>query len=111
MSSKTQKIVITNYQDFENIINELKESLERIKELFNSENNLMKKIDNTDIWSSNTQEKVYSKYLELSEGYNHVIKSLETYIRFLENTLNSYKEADISISKSVDNNIENLDVN
>ena len=111
MNSKTKKIVITNYQDFENIIKELNESLERIKELFNSENNLMKKIDNTDIWSGEVQEKVYSKYLELSECYNPVIKSLETYIKYLNNTLNSYKEMDKTISRSVDNNIEDLDVN
>jgi uncharacterized protein YlxW (UPF0749 family) len=78
---------------------------------FGNEKDLMKKIDKTDIWTGEVQEKVYSKYLELSNCYNPVLESLSTYVKFLENTINSYKNAEYTINRNIEDNIETLNVN
>lgn len=109
--NKEKNIIITNSLEFEKIIKELKESLVRMNDNFNNESTFMRKIDKTDIWYGEVQDKVYSKYLELSKCYNPVIESLKTYIKFLENTLNSYRNAEKTFNTSVENNLEDLNVN
>lgn len=104
-------LVITNTDEFERIIRTLKESLNRMNDSFKNEKNFMKKIDKTDTWTGEVQEKVYSKYLSLSDCYDPVIESLGTYIKFLENTLNSYISTEMTINKNIENNIDELDVN
>ena len=111
MNKETMNITITNPLEFEKIIKELKESVIRMSDCFNNENTFMKKIDKTDIWTGEVQDKVYSKYLELSNCYNPVIESLKTYIKFLENTLNSYMNAELTINKDIEDNLEDLNVN
>ena len=72
---------------------------------------MMKKIDKTDIWSGVVQEKIYSKYIELSSCYNTVVESLCTYIKFLDNTIFNYKDAENILNRSIDKNMDNLNVN
>ena len=104
-------IVITNSEEFERIINTLKESLLRMSGGFDKEKDFMKKIDKTDTWSGEVQEKVYAKYQELSNCYNPVVESLSTYVKFLENTINSYKASENTINNSIEENLDNLNVN
>ena len=111
MNQETNKIVITNPLEFEQVIKELKESLIRMSDCFNNEKTFMKKIDKTDIWTGETQDKVYLKYQELSNCYSPVLESLSTYIKFLEVVINDYKNAMQTIENSIDNNLDNLDVN
>ena len=111
MNQEMNKIVITNSLEFEQVIKELKESLDRMSGCFNNEKKLMKKIDKTDIWTGEVQDVVYSKYQELSNCYNPVIESLSTYIKYLEIVINNYKDAMKAIENSIENNIDNLDVN
>ena len=111
MNQESSSIIITNSLEFEQIIANLKESLKRIKDSFDNETNFMKKIDNTDIWTGEVQNKVYLKYKKISNCYEPVIESLSLYIRFLENVINDYKKAETSINQSIENNLENIDVN
>ena len=111
MNQESSSIIITNSLEFEQIIANLKESLKRIKDSFDNETNFMKKIDNTDIWTGEVQNKVYLKYKKISNCYVPVIESLSLYIRFLENVINDYKKAETSINQSIENNLENIDVN
>ena len=109
--SQNEKIEIVDSNAFEDIIKDLKLSLTRIKSGFENEKNMMKKIDKTDIWYGVTQEKVYSKYIELGNCYSPVVESLSTYIKFLDNTINSYKNAEMVINNNIDDNTDNLIVN
>ena len=111
MNQIQNQIVITDTFEFEEIIKILKESLSRISDNFGQEEKLMTKIDNTDIWTGEVQEKVYSKYMELSKCHNPIVESLNTYIKFLENTVNSYKQAEETINNNINENIDNLNVN
>ena len=111
MMQGLSNITITNSLEFEQIIKNLKESLDRMKDCFNSETNLMKKIDNTEIWTGEVQSIVYSKYMEISKCYDPVVESLSIYIKFLETVINNYKNEESAINRSVENNLENLDVN
>ena len=104
-------IDISSSDEFENIIKDLKSSLVRIDNSFKNENNFMRKIDKTDIWFGQTQEKLYAKYLELSKCYNPIVESLSTYIKFLENVINSYKNVELVMNNDIDDNSENFDVN
>ena len=104
-------IEITSVSEFEGIIATLKDSLRRISDNFDVEKNDMKKIDKTDVWSGEVQEKIYSKYSELSECYSPIVESLETYIKFLDNTVASYVAAENTINKNIDSNFDNLNVN
>ena len=111
MNKDLNKIVITSSLEFEQVIKELKESLDRISDCINNEKNLMKKIDKTNIWTSDVQNIVYSKYQELSDCYSPVIESLSIYIKYLEIVNNNYKNAMKAIENSIENNLDNLDVN
>lgn len=111
MKDELMKIEVSSYSEFERIIKDLKESLTRMSDCFQNETSFMKKIDKTDIWSGETQDKTYAKYLELSKCYNPVLKSLAIYIKYLETTLNNYRNSGNVISKSVNKNAENLNVN
>lgn len=104
-------IDISNSDEFENIIRDLKSSLNRIDNSFKNENNFMRKIDKTDIWFGEAQEKLYAKYLELSKCYNPVVESLSIYIKFLENVVSSYKNAELVMNNDIDDNSENFIVN
>lgn len=111
MNQIQDQIIITDTSKFENIIKTLKESLLRIDNNLKAEKEMMKKIDKTDIWSGVVQEKIYSKYIELSSCYNTVVESLGTYIKFLDNTIFNYKDAENILNRSIDKNMDNLNVN
>lgn len=111
MIQKKNDIVITDFQEFEHVINDLKMSLGRMTDYFYNEKQMMKRIDKTDIWTGEVQEKVYLKYIGLSDCYNPVIESLSTYIKFLETAMGDYKNTINTINSSVDNNHDRLNVN
>lgn len=105
-------IIITNSVLFEERIKELKESNERINQIFEKLNKNMEKINGeTDIWYGATQEETYKKYKELSNNYPLVEESLAIYIKFLENTINEYKKLENKIDSDIVSNNINLQVN
>lgn len=111
LMNSTSKIIINDTNKFDEIIKILNGSLTRIKDDLESEKNKMQKINKTDVWTGMVQEKVYGKYEELSNCYSSIYESLGLYIKFLDNTLKSYVEAELTFEKDIDNNVENLNVN
>ena len=105
------RIIITDSIEFENIINTLELSSNRIKYVFARENKNMSNIDNTDVWSGKTQEKIYEKYKELSENYEGISDSLDIFIKFLKTTLQNYTNLETKIQSNQVNNSSQLDVN
>ena len=105
------KIVITDSNEFENIIYNLEMSLPRIKEIFQNETNDMENINQTDIWSGKTQEIVFNKYCELKENFSPIEESLQIYIDFLKNTLSDYRTLENKFKNDMNLNDQNLNVN
>lgn len=104
-------IIINDTNRFDEIIRILKTSLNRIKDDLELEKDNMQKINKTDIWTGMVQEKVFGKYEELSNCYSSIYESLDLYIRFLDNALKSYIEAELTFDKNINNNMDNLGVN
>ena len=71
----------------------------------------MEKIDNTDTWTGEVQKKIYAKYNEISNCYNPIVESLETYIKFLENVVSNYKRFEENVNNNLENNFDELNVN
>lgn len=111
LMNSMNSIIINDTNRFDEIIRILKGSLNRIHDDLESEKNKMQKINKTDIWTGLVQEKVYSKYQELSNCYSSIYESLDIYIEFLENALKSYVEAELTFEKNINNNMDNLNVN
>ena len=105
------RIIITDSTEFENIINTLELSSNRIKDVFARENKNMSNIDNTDVWRGKTQEKIYEKYKGLSENYEGISDSLDIFIKFLKTTLQNYTNLETKIQSNQVNNSSQLDVN
>ena len=104
-------IEIKSYSDYESVINSFEQVLNNITDIFDKQDNEMKKINKTEVWTSITQEELCNKYNELSKQYEGIKLSLENYINFMKNTLNNYKEAEKSLNNSLNQNTDNLDVN
>jgi hypothetical protein len=104
-------VEITDSGEFETIINNLHESLKRIGELFGNSKYNVQRIENPNIWSGENKELTYEKLRILTDCFNPVEESLNLYLQFLENVLQSYKNFEETINTGVENNTENLDVN
>lgn len=104
-------IVITNSDEFEQIINNLERSFSRINDIFKDEKDRINIINKTDIWTSKVQETLYDKSLLLSKNYAPIEEATRIYIKFLRKTLDEYKAFEKTTNQSISQNLENLDVN
>ena len=104
-------ILITDSAKFEEIIQSLEKSYNKIKEIFLSEQNNKEEINSTDTWTSNAQKAMYGKYAMLTNNFGPIEYSLEVYIKFLKKTLEDYKRLDEEITKNMDYISNELDVN
>lgn len=105
-----KKILITNYNQFNEIILSFEKSLSNIKEIFSNENKTFEKINETSIWTGKTQQVIYSKYKLLAKNFEPIEESIQIYIDFLKNTLQEYKDNEDYLNKNLELNDENLDV-
>ena len=104
------RIVITDSSRFEEIINLLEASQNRIKEIVDKEYKNVEMIDETEVWSGACARSMYSKYKELNSNYDLLEYSLDIYIRFLRKTLEDYRRIEEEISGNIDNLATELDV-
>ena len=104
-------VYITDSDKFEEIISTLESSIPNIEDIFNNQNNNFNSIDGTDIWQGDTQRVISSKYDELSQNFTPIVDTLRDYIKYLKITINNYKNLENKIDKSIDENLENLNVN
>ena len=100
-----------DYNKVENIISNFNATITKIENIFNRVNNNFKKIDSTDIWTSDLQESIIRKYAELSNHYDDISTSLKTLSNLFNTSLNNYKSLENSLKKDMQDNQNNLDVN
>lgn len=104
-------IKITSSDEFENIIASMEKHYRNVEALFQREDKNMERINATEAWAGETQEIVYNKYLELHDNYDPILKSLQSYINFMKQTIADYKELEEKIGSDADTNSSELDVN
>ena len=78
-----KKILITDYNQFNEVFFNFEKSLENIKEVFSNENKNFEKINETSIWTGKTQKVIYNKYKLLANNYEPIEESIQIYIDFL----------------------------
>lgn len=105
------RIVITDSGQFEEVINSLEDSYNKIKDIFSKEKSNKEEINGTDTWTGSAQEAMYGKYEQLSENFEPIEYSLEVYIKFLRKTLEDYIRVEEEISNNIDQIANELDVN
>lgn len=98
-------VTINDESKFENIILNIENEAKKIREIFEKSNNNIEKINGTEVWSGIVQEEFVNKYKELSNNYANVNESLNTYIKFMRNIVNNYKNLDRKLTNEVDNNV------
>ena len=104
-------ITITNSEKFEAIINKIEQSSLRISALFSEEGKIFENINATDIWTGKAQKVVYNKYKDLEKNFAPIEETLQIYVAFLKNTLDSYKRHEENVINNIEINKSNLDVN
>ena len=105
------RIVITDSGQFEEVIQELEESYNKIKDVFTKEKTNKEEINATDTWTGKAQEAMYEKYELLSENFTPIEYSLGVYIKFLKKTLEDYKREEEEINRNMELVAEQLNVN
>ena len=98
-------ITINDTYKFENIILNIENESNKIKEIFSKSNNNIEKINGTESWNGIAQEEFINKYNELRNSYESINQSLRSYITFMRNTVNSYNSFNQKAINEVDNNI------
>ncbi len=104
-------IYIKDFDSYENVIKKFEESLVKITEIFNNQNQNIEKINKTETWTGKAQESTYKKYKELENKYEEIEESLYTCIRFMKKTLEDYKNADKQFNSDLEDNSIELNVN
>ena len=105
-------VTITSINEFDTIVNNLNNSLNRIKELFGEEQKGINSfLENPQSWSEKAKNKASEKYSEISDMYPSITQSLDNFVSFLVNTSASYKRFEQEVNNNIDSNETMLDVN
>lgn len=105
------RIVITNSNQFESIIEKFEEGITNLEIAFEKQNENFDLIESKEIWKGDLQEAVSDKYNELSDKYDTIISSLRTFSDFMSESLSSYKEFERKTNSAQEENSAELDVN
>ena len=103
---------ITSIAEFDSVVVDLNNSLNRLKNLFGEETKSLKMfLTNDSSWNGKAKSKANEKYEEISNMYPSITQSLDNFISFLVNTSEKYKQFEQSLNTDVETNKEDLDVN
>ena len=106
------RLSITSIEEFDEITNNLLNSLNRINALFGKEKQDVKMFfDNPRSWSGKAKDKAMEKYELLSGSYPSITESLNNFVKFLVNASNSYKKFEMETNRSIESNSNTLNVN
>lgn len=105
------KVVITDSNRFERIINELEKTIDDYRDVFSLQNRNFSMIDGTENYRGQCQEVISRKYNDVKKNYQEIDDALVNFIKFLKMTLKKYKDYEREIDKAVDRNEEELNVN
>lgn len=95
---------------FENVIDKLENSYQNIANIFEEEQIYIERINQTEIWTSESQKVIYKKYKELEQNYDLIKETFKIHINFLRNTLDSYTKLEEHLIQNIQGN-DNLDIN
>lgn len=104
------QLEITSTEQFQEVIDSLEKSYNKLLDLFKSQQKNAEEINETDTWSGATAKVMYGKYKLLNSNYNHIEYSLDLYIKFLKKTLSDYNRLIEEINKNTDETAEALNV-
>ncbi len=111
MNNSIKDIEIKDPQAVYEVIKELKESQQVLKDIFGRQKTNVEKVNETEIWSGDAAQAFYRKYSMLNNNYNEIEYSVDLYIKYLEKVMEDYRLAGQAISKNIDEMAENLTVN
>lgn len=104
-------IRIDNSDEFERIISSMTLHLKNLETIFENETNNMERINETEIWTGETQREIYNKYQELTKNYPPILEGVKTYINLMQKTIDDYKKLDTYRDNVANENSTELDVN
>lgn len=103
--------IIINSDAFCDSINSFGENVKQVNESLNRISNVMKEIDgNNETWKSKTALEVHEKFTETENNFESISVELSNFEKFLKDTLESYKNEEQKLEKSLDNQYSNFDV-
>ncbi len=105
------KITITDSEKFQEVIQVFRDTLPNMKNCFESERRNSIDIGGTDVWKGKAQEKLNEKYKMLEQNFDPIVETMDIYIRFLQKTLDDYKELEAQLNNKAEEFSEQLNVN
>ena len=102
---------LTDSKEFERIIKELEYTIPLIEDSFNLQNKNFSMIDGTDNYRGKCQRVISDKYSEVQKNYLPIQEALRNYVKYLKITLLNYEKFEESIDETINDNLENLNVN
>ena len=111
MTKNSSGIEITSKEEFQGVIDSLKASYEKIKDIIGKEKNNVERINKTEVWTGEAADAVYYKYSTLNTNYDQIEYSLELYIKFLQKTLEDYTLLQQEQEKNINAMSGSLNVN
>lgn len=104
------KVVITDSAQFQEVINSLETSYNKLKDVFANQKKNAEEINSTDTWSGAAAGVMYNKYKLLTDNFSPIENSLEIYIKFLKKTLEDYTRLEQEITRNMEEMASNMDV-
>lgn len=108
---ETKRSLSVNSKALNEAIIEMEKIDKNIEELFTKIESTMRSFHDNDIWSGNTNEAYYNRFLELQQYFPKINTSLSIFVKFLRITNSNYESAEQSINNDIDKNEINLTVN
>ena len=105
------KVIIKDSKKFEKIINDLENTIPAIENSFSTQDRNFGMIDGTDNYRGSCQEVISRKYSDVKKNYDSIIETMKNYVKFLKITLNNYENYERNIDKTINDNLDNLNVN
>jgi hypothetical protein len=105
------KVIITDSQKFEEIIQLFEHTLPKFKQHFESERRNAREINRTDTWTGASQEALYKKFEMLEKNFNPIVETMEIYTRFLRKTLDDYMALERQLNTKAEEFSDQLNVN
>ena len=92
--------ILISYEAVLSLADKIQSETTKLQSIFYEQNRNFEMINLSSIWSSNSQGACYSKYKELSNQYDEIITSLNTYSTFLRNVAIAYRDLDDKLNNA-----------
>lgn len=92
-----------------NLLEELKDTTQKIEKNFNNMDQLIKNIENeNETWNGKSSDHFQNKYYSISNKFPSILSKLKIYNLFLKNTIDSYNNLEKQVNKTINENAQNL---